>query len=834
MTERIAAQEWAVMGKRPDDRGDYRILVCSSEGLASRVWAGVPSTPQLGGAPGPGRLPWATFTPRDTDGHPGGWQRIAVTLIDSTSDRDAVGRTIAQFRYVEIPFDRLASTGAGYQALYQAIPAASAMSVIDRERERLTLEIPGPDDAVTRSLAGADCFDHAAGVAALLLGGDVLITLDDGTEHAEGEGPPLEARLGEFDRVLALLPSGLRSCLTLASWDDGTQAASFRLAFGKFPTRGQAVAGYGAPVAPPADGTAAAYLRSLRALGGRFGVERLVEHLARHRAPLSADDIDAAVAILASLDDPMSVVNAVREANPSVDLVANTWRHADDRIDQPSRDELETYLLARLDAEAERAVHEGWSARSPTLAARLGLGELKAGRGAQLQRLHDCAQSHGGRDPFLAALAEGRTHRGEVVQSWYVADELCSLAAPKGGDLPALRQAVLGRPGLARWLLRLSLDSDAEPRRWIRWLDPAAADAPRWLARYTVLATPAGTPLPVPPEPAPDPKSAPEPAAAVDPEVAISAEDLALIAWLAVRDCSFSALAPEWWPLLLRLARTRIVPLAPDDPVGPFADRACADLTGLVRMAKARSMAAGEPQTDARVDTLRLYLGQRPAYYPLGAGSVPCRRYLDALWAAWSQPPAEADISALAARLLEAVFGGTERFNQPATNPYSDSAVTLLREVVTDDRVPLSDLVARAIARIIAAAPDLAGDPRLTPDWWVRVEQLLPGLRGPAAQLAAAVRQTAPAADPADVAVLCGRAAADGVAATELAATVRPWFDRQSPRAREAMFLIAEGVLRLAAPENDPRHNDYLAVLADRLALSPPKRWLRRRSQLPR
>jgi hypothetical protein len=833
MTERIVAEEWAVMGKLPDDRGDYRIMVCSSEGLAGRVWAGVASTPQLAGAPGPGRLPWATFTSRDADGHPGGWQRIAVTVTEATSDRDAVGRLIAQFRYVVIPFAGLAATGTGYEALYRAIPAASSMSEINDKREQLTLEVPATDGAATPALADADCFDHASGVAALLLGGDVLITVDDGDEQAERGGMHLVDRLAEFDRVLALLPFGMRSCLTLASWDDGTQAASFRLAFGKFPTRGQAVAGYGAPVAPPADERRTAYLRSLRALRKRFGVERLVEHLARHRAPLSADDIDDAVAILAALDDPMSVVDAVRVAHPSVDLVANAWRHAADRIDQPSREELETYLLAQLDADAERAVHEGWSARSPVLAARLALGELEAGRGAQLQRLHEYAELHGDRDQFLAAFAQGRTQRGEVIQSWNVADELCLLASPKAGQLPALRQAVLSLPGLARWLLRLSLDSDADPRTWIGWLDPASSDAPRWLVRYTVLRTPPGAPVPVPRDQAPDPGFAREAEAAADGEAANSVEDLALIAWLAVRDHSFDALAPEWWPALLSLARTRVVPPAPDDPAGAFAGRACADLAGLARMAKARQIDTTAPQIDAWVDTLRLYLGLRPHRYPFRGGSISCLRYLDALWAAWSQPPAEGDIGALTIRLLDAVFGGTERFSRPATSPYSDSAVTLLLEVVTDDRVPLSDSVARTIERIIAASPRLIDDPRLTPDWWVRIEQLLPSLRSPAARLAAAVRRTAPEADPADVAVLCGRAAANGVPATELAETVRPWFARQPQRAQEATFLIIEGVFRLVATESGPRPNDYLAILADRLAFSQQRRGLWRRSPLP-
>ena len=805
---RVTAAEWALMTKNEGDTADYSVLFGSSPGLASRVRVGVPSTPELGGiTPGPGRLPWATFTPRyprkDSDGQP----RIAVTAIDETSDRDALGRPVMQFRYVELPFAEIAAAGAGYAALYQAIPARSALSDQKLDREKLTLELPGPDRSVTRFLAAPGCFDRAAGLAALLLCGDVLLTLN---ERPGRDSLSLQARLAEFDRVLALLPFGMRASVSLGSWDDGTQTASFRLGFGKFATTGQTVTPYGAPAPPPADDRAASYLRSLGRLRDRFGIESLVAHLARFRAPLHADDADYATGILSALDDPMAVVRAVLDGRPSVELVANTWCYAGDRLDQRARDELEAYLLNHPGEEAKRAAADGWSDRSPRIAARVGLDAIAAGRGSQLRRLHGHAAGHGDADHFLAALAAGETHRGETVEARLVAAELRALVAPRRGELPALRQAAHHQPDLARWLLRLSADRDEVPGTWIEWLDPAAADAPQWLAGYAVLE--AGIPVPAPP-------GAPQ------------AEDLALMAWLAVRDTSFAVLAESWWPSLFRVARTRAASLTGEPPGNPGADRACTDLASLLGQAEARSLSADDLPVDVLVDTLRLYLAMKPVSYPLNAGAALCRAYLDALWDAWSRPPAGADSSALAVRLVEGVFGPDPE-GRPLASAHRDAAITLLHEVVTDDRVPLSEPVARVIGRVIDASPGLADEPRLTPSWWARIDQVLPGLRTPQSRLRAAVRRAGrepTASDRVEIALLCANAAADSTA-QEVAAVIQSWFSEQPAAVRSAMFRITEGALRVAELESGRPSDDYLAVLASELGLTEERQGgLRRR-----
>jgi hypothetical protein len=805
----VAAAEWALMTKNQGDTADYSVLFGSSPGLASRVRVGVPSTPELGSTPGPGRLPWATFTPRYPEADSASQPRIAVTAIDETSDRDAIGRPVMQFRYVELCFADIAAAGAGYAELYLAIPARSALSDRKLDSEKLTLELPGPDRSITRSLAAPGCFDRAAGLAALLLCGDVLLTLN---ERPGRDSLSLEARLAEFDRVLALLPFGMRASVSLGSWDDGTQTASFRLGFGKFAAMGQFVARHGTPVPPPADDRAASYLQFLYRLRDRFGIESLVAHLARFRAPLHADDADYATGILSALDDPMAVVHAVLNGRPAVELVANTWRYARDRLDERACDELEAYLLNQPGEEAERAAQDGWSDRSPRIAARVGLGALQAGRGSQLRRLHSHAAARGDSDCFLATLAAGETHRGGTVAARIVAAELRSLAVPRQGELPALRLAAHRRPDLARWLLRLSVDRDADPGTWVEWLDPAATDAPGWLAGYAVLAAAPGLPVPVPP-------GAPE------------AEDLALLAWLAVRDTSFAVLDEGWWPSLFRVARIRAASLTGEPPGEPEADQACADLASLLGQAEARNRSAGDLLVDVLVDTLRLYLGMKPVSYPLDLGAVPCRAYLGALWDAWSRPPAATDTSALAVWLIDGVFG-PESKGHPLANPHGEATITLLCEVVTDDRIPLSDPVARSIGRVIDAFPSLADEPRLTPEWWARIDQVLPGLRTPQSRLRAAVQHAGRepvASDRVEIALLSAAAAADS-SAQEVAAVIRSWFSEQPVAVRSSMFRIVEGALRLAGVESGRSYDDYLAALASELGLAEERQGgLRRR-----
>jgi hypothetical protein len=789
VTRRVRASYWALLGKESGTRDDYRVRYQSRDALARRddqiparhdhcALAGIPSTPQLGGAPGPGQLPWATFTPHVADGEH--W--MAATVIDPTRDRDAVGRPVVAIRYMELPFAEFAGHAIGYAALTQSMPTATVMEALDQAPPPLFLAVRDSGGAAARGLSDATAFDRAARLAALLLSasGEVLITVGD------RETLPLRDRLAEFDAVLSLLPFGFRAGISLASWHDGTQATAFRLAFGKFATRGQPVAVHDGPVPPPADDLAESYLRLLRELRDRFGAGRVVEHLASHHAPLGVgeDPQQEAAEILRSLDNPALIVDAVRHGRPSVERVANARRYAAGRLDQGSLDELEMYLLSR-GGDAEAAIQEGWSAGSAAVAARLAVDELAAEHSQDALRLSGYAARYGDLDLFLSTVVTGRAGQGQAVPPSRLASLLHESVQqesvrPTHGDLPRLRETVLEAPEVARWLLRLALRQAAERpggqhwREWLGWLDPSTAGGPDWLHSYAVLAAPPGTPVPLPPGTLPRRTDDDDTRPAAD-----GAEDLALIAWCAFREGGAGRLDPQWWPTLQELARP-----GGRDADDPAVDRARADLRDLLRCQG--GPAPGLPAA-VRLDTLRLYLRLAPRHYPVAAAAPPCREYLSELWTSWLAPPANRDVALLTARLLT--------MPPPGLDPVSEAAVTLLYEAVTDDRVPFSAAVADAVAEVLAAEPRLTEDPRLPPGWWTRVEHLRPGLRTPQARLRAAVHRAD--ADPVEVAVICGRAAEAGTKPEELDELLAEWLRGRTAAERAHMRRLAEAVFAL-------------------------------------
>lgn len=787
MTQRVVPAAWALLGKYPGDRGDYRVLRGNHPGgagqddLAGQVWAELPGLPQLGSMPGPGALPWATFTPREEDGQ----RWLAVTSVDATADRDAVGRPAVAIRHVRLAYADVARGGLGYQGLYAALPPADAMTA------PLTLALP--DAADPGALIDERCFDRAARLAALLLSGEVMITLSDANPL------PLTERLAEFDRVLALLPFGLRAGIAVASWhdgslrddtpDEGPQPAAFRLAFGPFPTRGQAVVDHDAEVPPPAAGIAERYRQELAVARKEFGLPALIEHLGRHRAPLGADDAALAGEILRSLADPGLVVTAVREGRATVERVLNARRHAGRLIGRDACDELDEYLLAQDVPAAAEEVLSRWSDRTALLAATAVLTRMAAGTaGAAVpaaRRLYAHAADHGEQEAFLTQLAERRTRDGVLVPAAPVAALLHDLIGPPHpGELPALRTALLRQPRLGRWQLRLALRGDRNAEAWLEWLSPGPGEtAPAWLRPYAVLTTP-------------DASLAGPGGLEADPE------DLALIVLFALRDAPAPVLAGPWWPVLLRLAK--------GDPVMKAAAQYRVDLGELTEAADLGPQPP--PVAAVRLDTLRLYVGRGPRHLPLTAGPSSCRRYLHALWEQWAQPPTDEDISALTVRLLESL----------PKNSSGPEALEVLRAVVADGMVPFDQAVADAVAAIVDK-DGMADNPGLTEDWWARVERVRPDVRAPWVRLRAALRR--PDADPVNVAVLMGHTAASGASPDELYRITGRWVGGHKPSEVSAMLRIVSGVIRLCAdPLRLASCDDYMASLARLLDVPEERR----------
>jgi hypothetical protein len=296
-------------------------------------------------------------------------------------------------------------------------------------------------------------------------------------------------------------------------------------------------------------------------------------------------------------------------------------------------------------------------------------------------------------------------------------------------------------------------------------------------------------------------------------------EDLALISWLAVTERRSWRLPRDWWQRLFRLARHQLAGVPAGRPDRASIELALTDLTDLLRMA-GTGQQAGEPEISAGIDTLRLYLGLRPVHYPLTAGSIECRTYLGALWETWAQPPMDTDVSTLVVRLLLAVFGPSLSNREAEPDPLSEAAVTLLVEVVTDQRVPLNADTVAVIARVLSAFPALYEDPRLSRDWWARVEQLRPAIRDPAERLRAALRGSQSDTDAVEIAMLAGKAAARGLDPEELSEIIRRWLADQPPPHRDAVLGIIGGTRRLLSPAGDRSHDRYLATLAARLGLT--------------
>lgn len=774
MSRRVVPVAWALAGKRPGDKSDYRLLAGNApdgddRALADHVWAALPVNPQLAGVPGPGEVPWVTVIP----GHDASGDWLAVTVTDATADRDAVGRPSVAIRQVRISYPDVAKARAGYQALYAAVPAAEEMAT------PLAFHLaPGSGGRpVALALADDRCFDRAATLASLVLDGDVMITMT--TEAML----PLIARLAELDQVMALLPFGMRAGTAMATWYDGTAQADadsaatrpprYRLAYGPFPAHGQPAAPLGERPPPPASDIALAYLRELRAARAELGGPALIAHLEAHRdalAPAGQEHREReqaqALEILRSLRDPGRVVAAIRDGQPNLERILNARRRASDRLTQADRDAIDEYLVTQDDRAARQVVLDAWSERTALVAARAVLSRLArfGDPGPGAWEIYEWSVRAGEDEAFLASLAQCRTSDGRAVPEGLVARFLMAVTEPRPGNLPALRAELWRRPELARAVLGYSLRGAQVDRRWLGWLAPAPGEsAPTWLAPYTTLAM--------------------APASRADPGALVAEpEDLALIASFACRRDPDSEVAGPWWPVLLRFAG--------GDPNADAARERRARGV-IIALVDALDEPAPTLALAIRLDTLRLYL-TRPVRLPLD-NAAECLRYLGELWALWSRPPIEADRAVLVSRLLSRA--ARQLASAPSRECLVDGAVVMLRDVADDVRVQLSREVGTGIAAVLMAAPELMADPRLEEDWWARVERVCEGVRSPKARLAAALRD--PAASPEDIAVRMGHAAIGGMSAEEMLALTGQWLASRESRELGALLQIAEGVLRL-------------------------------------
>ena len=211
--------EWALHGKTPGREG-HRVLACSTAELSTQNFEEAIGRFQLGALD---RLPQVSVSYLQAGPGPGGSSLALATHKNAdqlNADRqrfDRHGRNMAFTSYFCIPYQPLAEGSVGYQAMYQALDPIA----LPREDGRplpITIAIPEPGVPAVDGLA--------LRAAALLLTGRPVCVL------AGAEQTTVVERLAFIDAIMTLLPYGLHSRMSAATWTRPTNAGHrFRLFF---------------------------------------------------------------------------------------------------------------------------------------------------------------------------------------------------------------------------------------------------------------------------------------------------------------------------------------------------------------------------------------------------------------------------------------------------------------------------------------------------------------------------------------------------------------------------------------------------------------------------
>ncbi len=208
--------EWAQRGKTASDRGD-RLLGWSDGTLGRRNFEEALTRYSPGTLD---NLPQVTVGFLPGDGPEQHYIAIAVHDWATGELRDADRRRIAVTNCFCAPYAELARAAVSYQDMLAACQRTD-LPVPGRKPARVGLAAPlwrpAADDELARQ------------VAALLLTGRPVCVLDANAESAQ-------RRLGFIDAVMSLLPYGMRSRMSAATWTSSTyRGHKFRLFFSDAP-----------------------------------------------------------------------------------------------------------------------------------------------------------------------------------------------------------------------------------------------------------------------------------------------------------------------------------------------------------------------------------------------------------------------------------------------------------------------------------------------------------------------------------------------------------------------------------------------------------------------
>ncbi|WP_062440995.1 hypothetical protein [Herbidospora daliensis] len=261
--------EWALEGKPPGSYNDYEVL-SHSDGLSLGIFDEIRSRYATGAT---GDQPQVTIAFAGTRQQDEGVSYYVVLALQNewSGHRDGTNRKIYRTRWYYVPFDQLAGQRVSYEALYDAFKDLGdnrPPTIAVRAHARL------PEDD--------ELYGDAASAAALLMTGRHVCVLG-------ADGAPMIERLRFVDEVAALLPYGMRTRMTAATWVSATAGHKIRLSFAKHAAEGTHVVAWrqGAPI-PATESVAREYAALLT--GRRVPPRELVERLAEKRSPISFDE----------------------------------------------------------------------------------------------------------------------------------------------------------------------------------------------------------------------------------------------------------------------------------------------------------------------------------------------------------------------------------------------------------------------------------------------------------------------------------------------------------------------------------------------------------------
>ncbi|MFF0312668.1 hypothetical protein ACFYSC_35035 [Streptosporangium sp. NPDC004379] len=278
MTGHDIGFEWALEGKRPGAHNDYELLSWSDDRLGPEVFEEIRNRYATGLS---ADLPQLTIAVAATRERERVSRHVVLAVQEWSGHRDATNRKIAYTRWFYVPYEELAAHRVSYEALYRALARLPVTPYAP-----LVVRVPEADPAAFDPGPDARC------AAALLLTGRPVCVV--GAERV-----PMAERLRFLDTVAALLPYGMRSRLTAATWVSSTARHRIRLSFARHaPEDAHEVRwGRGTETAWQ-DSRAKVCLDLLTRPDVR--VEDMLENLARMTEPLSfgPDDLPDAVRLL--------------------------------------------------------------------------------------------------------------------------------------------------------------------------------------------------------------------------------------------------------------------------------------------------------------------------------------------------------------------------------------------------------------------------------------------------------------------------------------------------------------------------------------------------------